>query len=111
MNDRMLVSTALAIVLGLPVSGAVVAQTHQGSGHAAAFAQAAEGTVRKVDTEAGKLTIAHGPLKGLGMPSMTMAFGVAERTILESVRVGDTIRFVPANVGGKLVITKLEIVR
>ncbi|MBN9025836.1 MAG: copper-binding protein, partial [Rhizobiales bacterium] len=34
-------------------------------------AKQADGTVRKVDTTTGKLTIAHGPLEGLGMPSMT----------------------------------------
>src|SRR5690606_36176934 len=115
MNDRILLSTAVAFVLRLSVSGAVVAQIHQGSGYAStatpSSAQAAEGPVAKIDDEAGKLTIAHGPLKGLAMPSMTMAFGVAERTILENVKVGDKIRFVPAQAGGELTVIRLEVIR
>lgn len=116
MNDRTLRSTALAVLLGLPFGSPVLAQTHpHDSGHAApataASAKPADGTVRKVDATTGKLTIAHGPLEGLGMPSMTMAFRVAERAMLEIVKVGDRIRFVPAQVGGELVVTRLEVVR
>lgn len=116
MNNRILRSTALAVLLGLPAGGAVLAQTHHhDSGHAesatASSTRQVDGTVRKVDTGTGKLTIAHGPLEGLGMPSMTMAFRVAERTMLEMVNVGDKIRFVPAHVGGELTVTRLEVVR
>lgn len=116
MNDRILRSTALAVLLGLPLGGAALAQTHHhDSGHAASAtadsAKQADGTVRKVDTTTGKLTIAHGPLEALGMPSMTMAFRVAERAMLEIVKAGDKIRFVPAQVGGELVVTRLEVVR
>lgn len=116
MNDRILRSTALAIILGFPAGGAVLAQAHHhDSGHAgsatASSTRQADGTVRKVDTATGKLTIAHGPLEGLGMPSMTMAFGVAERAMLESVKVGDKIRFVPAQVGGDLTVIRLQVIR
>lgn len=116
MNHRILRSTALAVLLGLPFGSAALAQTHlHDSGHAAPTssdsARQADGTVRKVDTTTGKLTIAHGPLEGLGMPSMTMAFRVAERAMLEMVKVGDKIRFVPAQVGGELVVIGLEVVR
>ncbi|MCD6671795.1 MAG: copper-binding protein [Burkholderiaceae bacterium] len=115
MNDRILRSTALAVLLGLPFGSAALAQTHHhDSGHAPTSSDStrqADGTVRKVDTTTGKLTIAHGPLEGLGMPSMTMAFRVAERAMLEIVKVGDKIRFVPAQVGGELVVIGLEVVR
>lgn len=115
MNDRLLRSTALAVLLGFSLSGAVLAQTHHDSGHAGSATQTstrqADGTIRKVDTATGKLTIAHGPLEALGMPSMTMAFRVAERAMLESVKVGDKIRFVPAQVGGDLTVLSLEVVR
>lgn len=115
MNDHILLrSTALAVLLSFPVSGTVLAQTHHDPGHAvpatSASAKQADGTVRKVDTATGNLTIAHGPLEGLGMPSMTMAFRVAERAMLENVKVGDKIRFVPAHVGGELAVTSLQIV-
>lgn len=115
MNDGILRSTALAVLLGLPLSGAVLAQAHHDSGHSgpavAAAIKPADGTVRKVDAATGKLTIAHGPLEGLGMPSMTMAFRVAEQAMLETVKVGDRIRFAPAHVGGELTVISLEVVR
>lgn len=117
MNDRILRSAALAVLLGLPVTGAVFAQSHHGVDHAAprgsksASTKPADGTIRKVDVASGKLTIAHGPLEGLGMPSMTMAFRVAEQAMLEKVKVGDRVRFVPAHDGGDLLVTRLEVVR
>lgn len=117
MNDRILRSAALAVLLGLPVTGAVFAQSHHGADHAASggstssSTKPADGTVRKVDSAAGKLTIAHGPLEGLGMPAMTMAFRVAEQAMLEKVKVGDRVRFVPAHGGGDLIVTSLEVIR
>lgn len=33
-----------------------------------------DGTVKKIDRAAGKITISHGPLENLGMPAMTMVF-------------------------------------
>lgn len=115
MNERILRSTALVVLLALPVSGAVLAQTRHDSGHAGSAAQSStrlvDGTIRKVDTTRGKLTIAHGPLEGLDMPAMTMAFRVAERVMLDMVKVGDKIRFVPAQVDGELTVLRLEVVR
>lgn len=115
MNDHILRS-ALAVLLGLSVTGAALAQPHHDANHAGSVGtisssmKQADGTIRKVDVAAGKLKIAHGPLEGLGMPPMTMAFRVAEQTMLEMVKVGDRIRFVPAQVGGDLIVTSLELV-
>jgi Cu(I)/Ag(I) efflux system protein CusF len=38
----------------------------------------ADGEIKKVDKEAGKITIKHGPLPNLGMPQMTMVFRVKD---------------------------------
>lgn len=83
--------------------------------HAAPAAQApadaaalSEGTVRKVDRAAGKLTIAHGPLKGLGMPPMTMAFKVSDPAMLDKVKAGDKVRFLADRIEGAFTVTKLE---
>lgn len=117
MNDRILRSAALAVLLSLPVAGTVFAQSHHGANHDASggstlsSTKPADGTVRKIDAAAGKLTIAHGPLEGLGMPSMTMAFRVAEQAMLKKVKVGDRVRFVPAHDSGDLIVTSLEVVR
>lgn len=67
-----------------------------------------EGTVRKVDKTAGKITIAHGPLPRLDMPPMTMAFAVADAAMLEQVKAGDSIRFIADKVGSTFTVVELE---
>lgn len=70
-----------------------------------------DGTVKKVDKAAGKITISHGPLEGLGMPAMTMVFRAAEREMLEEVKAGDKVRFTADRVEGVFVVTALEVIR
>ena len=50
----------------------------------------AEGTVESIN--AGKITIAHGPVDALKWPAMTMAFN-ATREQLASVKVGQKVQF------------------
>lgn len=71
-------------------------------------ADLSEGEVRKVDLQARTVTLKHGPLRNLDMPGMTMAFAVADPAMLTKVKVGDKVRFVAANPGGRLTITQLE---
>ena len=71
----------------------------------------AEGTVRKIDKPAGKLTIAHGPLESLGMPAMTMVFRAAQPAQLDPLKVGDKIRFAVEKVDGVLTVTSVEAVQ
>ena len=68
-----------------------------------------EGEVRKVDAASRKITLKHGPLKNLDMPPMTMAFQVTDMAMLDKVKVGDKVRFVAANPGGKLTLTDLRL--
>jgi Cu/Ag efflux protein CusF len=77
---------------------------------APAIAQEAlsEGEVKKVDKEAGKLTIKHGPLENLGMPAMTMVFRVADPAMLDEVAPGDKVTFLAEKVGGLLTVTELH---
>lgn len=67
-----------------------------------------EGTIKKVDKAAGKITIAHGPLENLNMPGMTMAFAVKDKAMLDQVKVGDKVHFVADSVDGTLTVTKIE---
>ncbi len=46
----------------------------------------AEGEVRKIDKDAGKVTIRHGELKNLDMPPMTMVFRVKDPAMLEQLK-------------------------
>jgi Cu(I)/Ag(I) efflux system periplasmic protein CusF len=67
-----------------------------------------EGEVRKVDKDAKKLTIKHGPLEKLDMPPMTMVFQVKDPAMLEQVKAGDRIRFDAEKVGGAFVVTTIR---
>ena len=68
----------------------------------------AEGEVRKVDKDAKKITIKHGPLQKLDMPAMTMVFQVRDPAMLDQVKAGDKVRFEAEKVGGGFVVTKIE---
>lgn len=111
MMKKTLVTTALLALLG-GAAPLALAQTdhdaHHGGASAAVEAPLADGTVKKIDKSAGKLTIAHGPLESLGMPPMTMVFRAADPGLLDQVKVGDKIRFAVERVGGALTVTSLE---
>lgn len=75
---------------------------------AAASSAMAEGEVRKVDTEAGKLTLRHGRIENLDMPGMTMVFRVVDAKMLEGLKVGDKLRFSADRIQGALTVTAIE---
>lgn len=78
---------------------------------AQAAAALAEGEVRRVDKEAKKLTIRHGPLVNLDMPPMTMVFQVKDPRMLEDLKPGDRIRFQADKIGSAYTVTHIEPVR
>lgn len=65
------------------------------------------GTIKKVDAEAGKVTITHGPLAKLDMPAMTMVFR-ADAAMIDSMSEGQEIEFVADRVEGKLTVTEIR---
>ncbi len=67
-----------------------------------------DGEVRKIDKEAGKLTLRHAEIKSLDMPGMTMVFVVKDKALLDKLQPGDKIRFKAINDGGKFTVTELE---
>ncbi|HSQ82446.1 MAG TPA: copper-binding protein [Casimicrobiaceae bacterium] len=66
-----------------------------------------DGEIRKVDREAGKITIRHGEIRNLDMPAMTMVFRVGDPAMLDQVKPGDRVRFHAEDVAGVLVVTAL----
>jgi Cu(I)/Ag(I) efflux system protein CusF len=70
-----------------------------------------DGEIRKVDKEAGKLTIKHGELKDIGMGPMTMVFKVKSPDMLEKVKAGDKVSFSVEHVGGALTVTAIDLVK
>jgi Cu/Ag efflux protein CusF len=112
---RSAVCSALAALSAFAVPVSAIAQGGHSSHHGAAVAtpaaaELAEGTVRKIDRAAGRITIAHGPIAALEMPPMTMMFRATDPAMLDQVKVGDRIRFAAAEQDGALVVTKLEAV-
>ena len=79
--------------------------------HAAMSTTQAEGLVKKVDKDRGRLTLRHGPLENLGMPAMTMLFHVTEPGLLDRLKPGDKIRFRAERLDGKLTATQIEVVQ
>lgn len=75
---------------------------------AANSADMADGEVRKIDKDAGKLTLKHGEIKNLDMPSMTMVFQVKEPALLDKVKVGDKVKFRAERAGSGYVVTVIE---
>lgn len=74
----------------------------------AVAADMSEGEVRKISKDTGKLTIKHGEIKNLDMPPMTMVFTAKDPAMLDKVAVGDKVRFVVIDEGGKMVVTELQ---
>ena len=76
-----------------------------------AFAvEMSDAEVRKVDRDAGKITLKHGEIKSLDMPPMTMVFQVKVPALLEKVKAGDKVRFVAEKTaGGAFVVTEIEL--
>ena len=68
-----------------------------------------DGEIKKVDKDTGRLTIKHGPLENLGMPGMTMVFGVKDVSALDVLKAGDKIKFVAEKLEGRYVVTQLAV--
>jgi Cu(I)/Ag(I) efflux system protein CusF len=75
---------------------------------ASAAASMTEGEVRKVDKEAGRVTLRHGPIDSLGMPAMTMVFRVADPKMLDQVKEGEKVRFSAERLNGAITLTRIE---
>ena len=104
---RMVYLVLLAALSGVPAYADDA--HHQPGAAAAAPAEAlSEGEVRKVDLDAQKITIKHGPLVNLDMPAMTMVFRVSDPAMLQRVKVGDKVNFRAENLGGALTVTRIE---
>jgi len=100
---------ALMLALSLPA----FAQHDHHAGHMAATKDAplTEGQVKKIDAKAGEIVIQHGQLDSIGMPPMTMAFGVADKSWLGKLKVGDKIRFAAEMKGGNAIVSRYEMAK
>ena len=100
----------MAVLLGCLLAATVSRADEKHHQPAAAQESAAlsEGEIRRVDKEARKITIRHGPLANLDMPAMTMVFQVRDPAMLDRVKAGDKVRFQAEKVDGAFILTKIE---
>ncbi|MDP3537579.1 MAG: copper-binding protein [Azonexus sp.] len=99
----------LLLALSLPAFA-----QHDHGAHKPAAAQTAplsDGLVKKIDAKAGEIVIQHGQLDSIGMPPMTMAFGVADKAWLGKLKAGDKIRFAAEMKGGNAIVSHYEMAK
>jgi Cu/Ag efflux protein CusF len=106
-------ATAVFLSVGLLVPPAYADEAHHAPG--TQIAQAAvplsDGEVRKVDKDAKKITIKHGPLASLDMPAMTMVFQVRDAALLEQAKAGDKVKFRAEKEGSAYVVTEIRLAK
>ena len=68
----------------------------------------ADGEVRKIDQENGKITLRHGDIKHMDMPPMTMVFVVRDKTLLDKTTVGAKIQFMATSENGQMTVTDIQ---
>lgn len=79
-----------------------------GSTWAQTTPELAEAEVRRIDKDAKKVTLKHGPIKSLDMPPMTMVFQVRDVALLDRMTVGGKILFSAEKQQGAYVVTDVK---
>lgn len=93
-----------------PLAQAAPAAHGHGGADASSGASAPAGadavaTVLRIDREAQRVRLRHGPIAKFEMPGMTMLFQVADPALLDAVSVGETIGFRVEQRGQAFVVT------
>jgi Cu(I)/Ag(I) efflux system periplasmic protein CusF len=109
--SRRSVFLATALLAAAPAFAQTSHSAHEHKSDAKPAAQAdamSVGEIRKVDKDAGKVTIKHGPLASLDMPAMTMVFRVKDLAMLDNLKAGDNIRFRAEKIDGNYTVTEYQ---
>ncbi|HGN1997954.1 TPA: copper-binding protein [Pseudomonas aeruginosa] len=77
-------------------------------GTAKSAAHEADAVVKEFDAVQGKVTLAHGPVKSLGWPAMTMAFGVKDKALYDKLAVGAKVHVGFKKEGDGYVVTSVK---
>lgn len=99
MNIKTIPLSRRLAALGLTAAALLLGQ--------AAQAQSTDAEVMKIDKAQQKITLKHGEIKNLDMPPMTMVFRVQDAGMLDTVKVGDKVKFDADKVGGQYTVTRL----
>jgi Cu/Ag efflux protein CusF len=77
-------------------------------GSAKSTAHEADAVVKEFDAAQGKVTLAHGPVKSLGWPAMTMAFAVKDKALFDKLAVGAKVHVEFKKEGDGYVVTSVK---
>jgi Cu(I)/Ag(I) efflux system protein CusF len=112
MKLRLVLSTTALAITGF-VGNPVFAQMNMDHGKMgmAATPGMTDGEVRKIDKDAGKITIKHGEIKHMDMPGMTMVFVVKDKALLDKTTVGAKVQFMATNENGQMTVTDIQPVK
>ena len=64
--------------------------------------------IKKIDAQAGKVTLKHGPIENLGMSAMTMAFPLKDHASLKDFKEGDSVLATFDKVDGKPTVVDMR---
>lgn len=67
----------------------------------------ASGEVRRIDAQAGKITIKHGAIADLQLPAMSLVYTIAP-DLLVGVQPGDKVKFTAKRENDQYIITKIS---
>ena len=87
----------LKMILLLSTAGVAYAQGHQ-----------ATGVVKRIDTAKGVVALAHGPIKSLNWPGMTMDFSVRDPKLLKGIKPEKKVTFELIEEKGGYAITSIK---
>lgn len=90
----------VSVLLAAPLAAFVAAP-------AAAQEATASGEVRRVDAQAGRITIKHGAISDLELPAMTLVYH-AQPLLLQGLSPGDKIKFTAKRENDRYVVTKIS---
>jgi len=102
-----------ALLLCALVALPVWAQTSAEHGHApvqnaVAAHELSSGEIRRIDHNAGKVTLKHGEIKNLDMPGMTMVFVAQDKAVLLPFKAGDKVLFHAIEDKGQYIVTEMQ---
>jgi Cu(I)/Ag(I) efflux system periplasmic protein CusF len=108
MKNTLILSASLLAFSTLVSNAQTTAPATPPVGATPAAKEMADAEVRKVDKEAKKVTLKHGPIKNLDMPSMTMVFQVRDEKLFDKLVAGEKIKFSAEQLQGAYVVTGVE---
>lgn len=110
MTSLKTIVTTLAIVVAPAVfaAGPMESMDMKAPAASQAAARPVAAEIKKIDAQAGKVTLKHGPIDQLAMPAMTMAFPVKDRASLSNFKEGDTVLVVFDKIAGQATVVEMR---